>query len=87
MQDKARLYIKYFFQQEANHVYLQTSNISRTWTGYKLVNYWYVGHCFNYIFILDLTPGFNGLGKEYYKTRRDTFKFWDFVWFILEVLR
>ena len=35
--------------------------------------------------ILDLTPGFNGLGKDNCKTRRETFKFWDLVRFILEV--
>ena len=29
----------------------------------------------NYIFILELTPGFNGLGK----TRQETFKCWDSV--------
>ena len=29
--------------------------------------------CSNYIFILDLTPGFNGLGKNKYKTRREIF--------------
>ena len=31
-------------------------------------------NCSNYIFILDLTPGFNGLGKINRKTRRETFK-------------
>ena len=35
--------------------------------------------CSGYIFILDLTPGFNGLGKGNCKTRRKTFKFWDLV--------
>ena len=34
--------------------------------------------CSNYIFILDLTPGFNGLGEA--------FKFWDSVRLILETL-
>ena len=43
--------------------------------------------CSNYIFILDLTPAFNGLGKDNYKTRRETFKFWDWEHLILEVLR
>ena len=38
----------------------------------------------NYIFIRDLTPGFNGLGKGNCKTRRETFIFWDLVRFILE---
>ena len=41
--------------------------------------------CFNYIFILDLTPGFNGLRKDNCKMRRDTLKFWDLVQLILEV--
>ena len=39
--------------------------------------------CSNYIF--DLTPGFNGLGEDNCKARRETFKFWDLVWLILEV--
>ena len=45
--------------------------------------------CSNYIFILDLTPGFNGLGKDNYKTRRETFRFssWDLVRLILEIWR
>ena len=32
--------------------------------------------CSNYIFILDLTPGFSGLGRDNCKTRRETFKLW-----------
>ena len=44
-------------------------------------------HCSNYIFILDLTPGLNGLGKDNYKTRWETFRFWNLVRLILEVLR
>ena len=39
------------------------------------------------IFILDLTPGFNGVGKDNYKTRQETFKFWNSVLFIPEVWR
>ena len=42
-------------------------------------------HCSNYIFILDLTPGFNGLGKDNCKTRRETFKIWYLVWLILKI--
>ena len=41
-------------------------------------------HCSNYIFILNLTPGFNGLVKDNYKMRRQTFKFCDLVCLILE---
>ena len=44
-------------------------------------------HCSNYIFILDLTPDFIGLGKDNCKTRRETFKFGDLVRLILEILR
>ena len=44
-------------------------------------------HCSNYIFIPNLTPGFNGLGKENYNMRREAFKFWDLVCLILETLR
>ena len=37
--------------------------------------------CSNYIFIPDLTPGFNGLGKDNCKTRRGTFKYWSLgIW-------
>ena len=35
--------------------------------------------CSNYIFILDLTPGFIGLRKDNCKTRREAFKFGDLV--------
>ena len=43
--------------------------------------------CSNYIFILDLTPGFKGLGKDDFKTGWESFKFWDLVRLILETLR
>ena len=43
-----------------------------------------VGNC---IFILNLTLGFNGLSKDNYKMGRETFKFWDLVRLILEILR
>ena len=35
--------------------------------------------CSNYIFILDLTPRFNGLDKDNCNTRRESFKFWDLM--------
>ena len=41
--------------------------------------------CSNWIFIIDLTPGFNGLGKDNYKTRREPFKFGDLVRLISEI--
>ena len=40
-----------------------------------------------YIIMLDSTLGFNRLGKDNCKTRRETFKFWDLVRLILEVWR
>ena len=43
--------------------------------------------CSNYIFILDLTPGFKGLGKDDFKTRWESFQFCDLVCLILETLR
>ena len=59
-----------------NFSYRQVSNISRT-----------CRRCSNYIFILDLTPGFKGLGKDDFKRRWESFKFWDLVRLILEILR
>ena len=41
--------------------------------------------CSNYMFVLNSTPGFNGLGKGNCKTREETFKFLDLVCLILEV--
>ena len=38
-----------------------------------------------YIFILNSTPGFNGLGRDNCKMRWETFKCLDLVWLILEV--
>ena len=43
--------------------------------------------CSKYIFILDLTPGFIGLGKDNCKTRWGTIKFGGLVRLILEILR
>ena len=70
-------------------IYRQTSNIRRTLVGNKLVGHSDVvgAACSNYIFILDLTPGFNGLGKKHCKTRRESFKFRGMVRLKLEILR
>ena len=61
----------------------------RQWIYWSLRCSWSIAwrRCSNYIFILDLTPGFNGLGKDYCETRRETFKFWDLVRLIFEVWR
>ena len=42
--------------------------------------------CSNYIFVLNSTPGFNGLGKDNYKMTREAFEFWDLVRLIWETL-
>ena len=71
-------------------IYHQASNIScnlRAIEGNKFVNQSdVVGACAcrHCIFI---TPGFNGLGEGNCKTRRETFKFWDLVHLILQVLQ
>ena len=65
------------------HMYRKTSNISHTLVGNKIVDNSDVvgaspgGGCSNYIFILNLTPGFNGLSEDNCKRIQDTFKFWD----------
>ena len=64
-------------------VYRQTCNIRRTVVGNRVIDH--CRHCSNYIFILGLTPDFNGLGKDNRKMRRKTFKYCDLVWLILEV--
>ena len=43
--------------------------------------------CSNYIFILNLTPDFNRLGQNNWKTRRETFMFWNLVRIILDISR
>ena len=63
----------------------QMSNIKCTLVGNKIFDHSY-RRCSNYIFILDLAPGFNGLGKSNSNTRRETFKYWDLVHLILEIL-
>ena len=73
--------------------YRQVSNIRRTLV--VLLNCWSLRcswsiacrRCSNYIFILHLTFGFNILHKDNCKLRRETFKFWDLVRLILEILR
>ena len=73
--------------------YCQTSNISPTLVSYKIVDHADVvgaspdWGCSNYIFILDLTPGFNGLGRDNCKTKQESLiKFWDLVHLISDNL-
>ena len=56
--------------------YYRKTNISRTLVDNKIVDHSDVvgaspvGASSNYIFIIDLAPGFNGLGEDNHKTRR-----------------
>ena len=64
----------------------QTFYINRTLVGNKLVDHSDVFGT-SPVFIPDLTPDFNRLGKDNCKTRRETFKFEDLVWLVLQVWR
>ena len=72
-------------------IYRQISDIRRI-LGNKIIDHSDVvgaacRRCSNYIFIMDLIPGFNGLGKGICKTRREAFQFWYLVRLILEIWR
>ena len=62
------------------------THLSRQWNSRSLRCSWSIGcrRCSNYIFILDLTPGFTGLGEDNCTTR-ETSKFGDLVRLILEI--
>ena len=73
-----------------NYKYRKISNIRRTPVGNKSLRCSWGIPCRrypNYIFILDLTPGFNGLDKDNCKMRWETFKVWESVRLILEIWR
>ena len=72
-------------QQKYTSQYRKTSNISRTLIGNKIVDNY--RRCSNYIFILNFTPGFNGLSEDNCKRIQETFEFWNLVRLIQEVLR
>ena len=65
---------------KCSSMYRQNSNTMRTLMCNKIADHSNVSgsiacrRCSNYIFILDLTPSFNGLGKDNRKTRRETFE-------------
>ena len=66
--------------------YRQTSDTRRGLVSKKLIEHlwcsWSIAcrRCSNYIFILDLTPVFNGLGKDNCNMRQELFKFWYLVY-------
>ena len=59
-------------QETATCIYRQTSSMRRNLVGNELI---------------DHSDGFNGLGKEHCKTRREWVKLWYFVSPIVEILR
>ena len=63
-------------------------NLSRQWNCWSLRCSWSIAcrRCSNYIFILNWTHGFNGLGKDNCKSRRESFKCWNLLRLTLEVL-
>ena len=78
-------FIFYHFSRLRCYMYRKTSNIRHTLVGNKIWRSfrcsWSIAcrRCSNYIFILDLTSGFNGFGKDSRKTVRESFKCWDLV--------
>ena len=75
-----------------NCVYCETPNIRGTLVGNKIVGHSDLARASpvvaaqNYTFILYLTPGFNGLRKNNCSMRRETFKWWNLLCLILEIL-
>ena len=74
-------------------MYRKTSNVRCNLVGNKIVDHSDVvrsiacRRCSNYIFILDLTSGFNGFGKDSHKTVQESLNCWDLVQLILETWR
>ena len=65
------------------HYYRQTSNISRTSVGNKIVDHSdVVGQALLQLHLNSRLNTSNALDKDNCKTRRETFKFWDLVCFI-----
>ena len=73
--------------------YSQISNIGHTSVENEIIDHsdvsWSIAcrRCSNYIFIMDSIHGFNGLGKDNHKTKRETFQLGDSVGLILEIGR
>ena len=71
--------------------YRQTSSIRPTLVGNTSTDHSVepaaspVGAAQNYIYILDLIPGYNGLGKDNVKTEWEISNFCNFVRLVLEV--
>ena len=67
---------------------LYKTHLSRQLNCWSLRCSWSIAcrRCSNYIFILNLTPGFNRLGKDKCKIRWESFKFCDLVRLILQIL-
>ena len=83
--------VRYRWHVIANMNYRKISSIRHTHVGNKVVDHSDVAEALPVGAAPTtsslLTPGFNGLGKDNSKTRRETFKFWDLVRLILEIWR
>ena len=76
------------FKKETTLITIKSlSHLSRQWNCWSLRCSWSITcrRCSNYIFILDLTHGFNMMHRDNCTTRREAFKFGDLVWLILEI--
>ena len=71
------MYFAHLGQKNKKCNYRKVSNISRQQNCWSLRCSWSIvcRRCSNYIFIINLTPGFNGLGKDNGRTRRETLCF------------
>ena len=74
---------EYIMKHSLIIIYHKTSNISYSVVGNYIVDRSDVVGASPVI--LDLTPGFNGLGKGNCKTRRVILKFWDLARLMLEI--
>ena len=81
-----QMLIIYNYRQFSNISHTLTGNkisrhLSRQWNLWSLRCSWSIAcrRCSNYIFILDLTPGFNILHKKNYKTMGQALQFCDLV--------
>ena len=72
-------------------MYRQTSNIRRTLVGNKIVDHSDVVGASPVVAAPTTssfsTPSVNGLGRDNCKMKQESFKFWNFVCLILEILR
>ena len=79
MEKSWNFFLRFFWEPCKTSNISCTLVLSRQWNCQSLRCSWSIAcrRCSNYIFLPDLTPGFNGLGKDNCKPRRETFEFRD----------